>query len=77
MAFDPDRTPPRQHKRGKKRSLNGNYPDAFATSPIMHSTIPVGMTIVCIDIHERIFVRESQSERTALLSSDIVASGLD
>jgi CxxC motif-containing protein len=46
--------------------------------PVMHSTtIPVDMTIVCIDILERISLGESQIERTGPLSRDIVASGLD
>jgi hypothetical protein len=38
---------------------------------------PVDMTIVCIDILERISLGESHTERTGPLSSDIVASGLD
>jgi hypothetical protein len=44
----------------------------------MHSTtIPVDMSIVRIDILEKISTGESQTERTAPLSSDIVAFGLD
>jgi hypothetical protein len=37
----------------------------------------VDMTIVCIDILGKIFCRESQIERTALLSLGTVVSGLD
>jgi hypothetical protein len=65
--------PPRQHKS----ALSTVTILTPSLRPIMHGTIPVDMTIVCLDIHERILARESQSERTALLSSDIVASGLD
>src|ERR1700675_5004888 len=78
--FDPDRTPPRQHKRRKKRSLNlnGNYRSCRPSRcSRYHSTTIPDMTIVCIDILERILLGESQIERTGLLSWDIVASGLD
>ena len=81
VAFDPDLTPPRQHKRGKELSLNLTVTIDHAAPrdvPVMHSTtIPVDMTIVCIDILKRILFGESQTERTDPLSSDIVASGLD
>src|ERR1700675_2700597 len=79
-AFDPDRTPPRQHKRRKKRSLNlnGNYRSCRPSRcSRYHSTTIPDMTIVCIDILERILLGESQIERTGPLSWDIVASGLD
>jgi hypothetical protein len=50
--------------------------DAPRDVPVMHSTtVPVDMTIVCIDILERIFIGESQTERTGPVSSDIVEPG--
>jgi hypothetical protein len=44
--------------------------------PVMHSTIPVDMTIVCIDILEKILIESRKSHGQHPLSSDIVASGL-
>ncbi len=45
-------------------------------APVMHSTVPVDMTIVCIDILEKISIGSRESNGQHPFSSDIVAFGL-
>jgi hypothetical protein len=49
----------------------------LAASPVYGQHHPVDMTIVCIDILEKILIESRKSNGQPLLSSDTVASGLD